>query len=153
MEITYKEEGQEEDDDASNNAPFDGIRNRTRPPPIRAQGICADGAAVSTPSVTPSEGTKEQLYWRHLTRLRAPVRYGLENEARSTGRAQGARQKTGDDEANRGRGKLAPLRMTVPPNFRFAEGTRERVVIIEMPEETSKKNCGRRIRMRESGFE
>lgn len=86
-------------------------------------------------------------------RLRVPVRYAPENEARSTGRAPGAGQKTSDDEANQGRGKLAPLRMAMPLNFRFAEGTKEPVVIIEMPEETSRKSYGRCIRMREGSFE
>jgi hypothetical protein len=53
----------------------------------------------------------------------------------------------------KGGGKLAPLRMAVPLKFRFAEGTKEPVVIIEMPEETSKKSYGRCIRMREGSFE
>lgn len=81
------------------------------------------------------------------------MRYALENEARSTGCAPGAGQKTSDDEANQGRGKLAPLRMAVLLNVRFAEGTKEPVVIIGMPEKTSKKSYGRCIRMREGGLE
>jgi hypothetical protein len=81
MDIAYKKEEQEEEDDASNNAPFDSKRSWTRPPPIRAKGICAADPAV----VTPSKSTEWQLYWRHLMCLRAPVRYGMyKNEAGST---------------------------------------------------------------------
>jgi hypothetical protein len=52
VEITSEEKDKEEDEDASNNAPFDSIGRWACPPPICAQIVCL---AVTTPAISSND--------------------------------------------------------------------------------------------------